>query len=67
MRSNFDIFDCHADTVTIKNLFHTKPHLNVRDMKKYPRYIQVFALCSENGYAYSDSDDHRDERGRQRW
>ncbi|MBR1969361.1 MAG: dipeptidase [Clostridia bacterium] len=58
MRSNFDIFDCHADTVTIKNLFHTKSHLNVRDMKKYHRYIQVFALCSENGYAYSHAVHH---------
>ncbi len=58
MRSSFDIFDCHADTLTIKNLFHTKSHLNVRDMKKYHRYIQVFALCSENGYAYSHAVHH---------
>lgn len=58
MRSDFNIFDCHADTVTVKNLFHTKSHLNVRDMKKYHRYIQVFALCSENGYAYSHAVHH---------
>lgn len=58
MRSSFDIFDCHADTLTIKNLFHTKSHLNVRDMKKYHRYIQVFAVCSENGYAYSHAMHH---------
>ena len=58
MRSSFDIFDCHADTVTVKNLFHTKTHLNVRDMKKYHRYIQVFALCSENGNAYSHTVHH---------
>ncbi len=58
MRSSFDIFDCHADTLTIKNLFHTKSHLNVRDMKKYHRYIQVFALCSEGGYAYSHAVHH---------
>lgn len=58
MHSNFEVFDCHADTITIKNLFHTKSHLDVRDMKKYLRYIQVFAICSENGYAYSHAVHH---------
>ena len=47
------VFDCHCDTVTLKNLNHTNSQLKKRDIKRYDSYTQVFAICSENGYAYS--------------
>lgn len=56
MRLNCSVFDCHCDTVTINNLFHTKSHLSIRDMKKYRRYIQVFAICAEKSYSYAYSE-----------
>ena len=50
--SNFEIFDAHCDSITVKNLLHTKMQLNPRDMYKYPGYIQVFAICSEGKPPY---------------
>ena len=46
MLSDYKIFDGHCDSVSVKNLLHTKTNLNPRDMKKYPGYIQVFAICA---------------------
>ena len=56
MHLNCSVFDCHCDTLTVRNLFHTKSHLNIREMKKYRRYIQVFAICAEKSYAYTYSE-----------
>ncbi|MEE0868107.1 MAG: membrane dipeptidase [Clostridia bacterium] len=52
MRFNCNVFDCHCDTLTIKNLTHTKSHLKYGDMLKYNRYIQVFAICAEKCEPY---------------
>lgn len=53
MPLNYSVFDCHCDTVTLRNLFHTNTQLKKRDIKRFKRYIQVFAICPENSYAYS--------------
>jgi len=53
MPLRFSILDCHCDTLTVKNLFHTKAHLKKRDIKSFNKYIQVFSICPENNYAYS--------------
>ena len=50
MRSDYRVFDGHCDSVSVKNLLHTKTQLDPRDMKKYPSYIQVFAICPEAKY-----------------
>lgn len=47
MRSDFEVFDAHCDTLTAKGLFHTKTHLRLRDIKRYKKYIQVFAICAD--------------------
>lgn len=52
MLSDYKIFDGHCDSITVKNLLHTKTHLNHRDMYKYPGYIQVFAICPEGKASY---------------
>lgn len=52
MRLNCNVFDCHCDTLTIKNLTHTRSHLKYGDMLKYNRYIQVFAICAESSEPY---------------
>lgn len=49
MLSDYKIFDAHCDSITVKNLLHTKKQLEPRDMYKYPGYIQVFAICCEQG------------------
>lgn len=55
MHLNCSVFDCHCDTLTVRNLFHTKSHLNIRGIEKYRRYIQVFAICAEKSYSYAYS------------
>ncbi len=52
MLSDYKVFDGHCDSITVKNLLHTKTHLNHRDMYKYPGYIQVFAICPEGKASY---------------
>ena len=44
MYSQFEVFDCHCDTLTSTQ---EKQYLNFDEMKKYGRYIQVFAICAE--------------------
>ncbi len=46
MLSDYKVIDGHCDSVSVKNLLHTKTQLNPRDMKKYRGYIQVFAICA---------------------
>lgn len=58
MRSGFEVFDAHCDTLTVKRLFHTKTHLSVRDMKRYRRYIQVFAICADGESAFLHAQRH---------
>ena len=58
MPLNCSVFDCHCDTVTLRNLFHTKSQLKKRDIKRFKRYIQVFAICPEENYAYSHAVHH---------
>lgn len=53
MLSDYKVFDGHCDSVTIKNLLHTKGQLRICDMEKYPGYIQVFAICAVDEPAYS--------------
>lgn len=51
MPLNFDVLDCHCDTLT--SLHNQKKHLKYSDMRRYRRYIQVFAICSEyNNFPY---------------
>ncbi len=45
MPLNFDVLDCHCDTLTA--LHNQRKHLKYSDMKRYRRYIQVFAICCE--------------------
>ena len=52
MLSDYKVFDGHCDSVTVKNLLHTKTQLSSRDMRKYPAYIQVFAICSQGRHPY---------------
>ncbi len=52
MLSDYRVFDGHCDTITVKNLLHTKTNLNPRDMYKYPGYIQVFAICAVGKPSY---------------
>ena len=49
MLSDYKVFDGHCDSITVKNLLHTKTNLSPRDMYKYPGYIQVFYICCERG------------------
>lgn len=52
MLSDYKVFDGHCDSITVKNLLHTKTNLNPRDMYKYPGYIQVFAICPAGKPSY---------------
>lgn len=47
MRSGFEVFDAHCDTLTVKGLSHTKTQLRLRNIKRYKKYIQVFAICAD--------------------
>ena len=53
MHSDYDVFDCHCDSLTSTHIRRNNGHLKMRDIEKYRRYIQVFAICPENHSAYS--------------
>lgn len=53
MHSGFNVFDAHCDSVVTGDLLSSGGHLKVSDMKKYHRYLQVFAVCAEHNYAYT--------------
>lgn len=55
MHFGYKVFDAHCDTVTVKNLFHTKTQFNRAHMKKYDGYIQVFAICADGKRAYNNA------------
>ena len=58
MHSDYSVFDAHCDTLTVKNLFHTKTHLNYKHMKKYSGYTQVFAICADGKKAFNHALHH---------
>ncbi len=58
MRSGFEVFDAHCDTLTVKGLSHAKTQLRLRDIKSYARYIQVFAICADGKPAFMHAKRH---------
>lgn len=53
MPSRLNLFDCHCDSVTAGKLLTGDGHLKIADAKRFGKYLQVFAICPENEYAYS--------------
>ena len=58
MRSDFEVFDTHCDTLTVKGLFHTKTQLRLKDIKRYKKYVQVFAICADGNPAFLHAKRH---------
>ena len=58
MRSDFEVFDAHCDTLTVKGLFHTKTQLRLKDIKRYKKYVQVFAICADGNPAFLHAKRH---------
>lgn len=53
MPLRLNLFDCHCDSVTAGKLLAGDGHLKIADAKRFGKYLQVFAICPENEYAYS--------------
>lgn len=53
MPLRYNLFDCHCDSVTAGKLLAGNGHLRIDDAERFGKYLQVFAICPENEYAYS--------------